>query len=255
MSVFEQFKQLHHQNTPLLLSNVWDVASALVMQEKGMKALATSSSAIADTLGYADGQNISFGELLHVIRRIVACVKLPVSADIEAGYSDTIEGLLANIDLLVEAGVAGINLEDSAPSGTRTLLPADDFVKKITAIKSHLAAKGQHLFINARTDTFLLDIPGKLEETFKRARLYAQAGADSLFVPFIKEPADIQAVVAATKLPVNVLSMKGLPGIDELTSLGVKRISMGGSMYWAQKRALGARLEQVLADRNFESVF
>lgn len=255
MSVYEQFKQLHHQQIPLLLSNAWDVASARVMQEKGIKAIATSSSAIADTLGYADGQNISFGELLHIIRRIVECVEVPVSADIEAGYSSSMEGLLANIDLLVEAGVAGINLEDSAPSGTRTLLPADDFVRKITAIKSHLAAKGQNLFINARTDTFLLDIPGKLEETFVRARLYAQAGADSLFVPFIKESADIQAVVSATQLPVNVLSMKGLPDFDELTTLGVKRISMGGSLYWAQKRALGQRLEQVMADKHFESIF
>ncbi|NLR68945.1 isocitrate lyase/phosphoenolpyruvate mutase family protein [Chitinophaga varians] len=255
MSVYEQFKQLHHQETPLLLSNAWDVASARVMQEKGVKAIATSSSAIADTLGYADGQNISFGELLHIIRRIVACVEVPVSADIEAGYASSTEDLLANIDLLVAAGVAGINLEDSAPSGTRTLLPADDLVKKISAIKSHLAAKGQNLFINARTDTFLLDIPGKLEETFVRARLYAQAGADGLFVPFIKDPADIEAVVSATTLPVNVLAMKGLAGIAELNTLGVKRISMGGSMYWAQKRALGQRLEQVIADGGFESVF
>lgn len=255
MSVYEQFKQLHHQETPLLLSNAWDVASARVMQEKGVKAIATSSSAIADTLGYADGQNISFGELLHIIRRIVACVEVPVSADIEAGYASSTEDLLANIDLLVAAGVAGINLEDSAPSGTRTLLPADDLVKKISVIKSHLAAKGQNLFINARTDTFLLDIPGKLEETFIRARLYAQAGADGLFVPFIKDPADIEAVVSATTLPVNVLAMKGLPGIVELNTLGVKRISMGGSMYWAQKRALGQRLEQVIADGGFESVF
>lgn len=255
MSVFEQFKQLHHQEKPLLLGNAWNVASALVMQEKGIKAIATSSSAIADTLGYADGENITFPELLHIIRRIVQCVKVPVSADIEAGYSHSIEGLLANVDLLVEAGVAGINLEDSAPGNTRSLLPAADFVNKIAAIKAHLAEKKQQLFINARTDTFLLDIPGKLEETFVRARLYAQAGADSLFVPFIKDPADIQAVMSATKLPLNVLSMKGLPGFDELTTLGVKRISMGGSIYWAQKRALGQRLEQVMSDKNFESIF
>lgn len=255
MSVFEKFKSLHHQDTPLLLGNAWNVASARTMQEKGLKAIATSSSAIADTLGYADGENISFPELFHVVRRIVQCVDVPVSADIETGYSNSIEGLLANIDLLVEAGVVGVNLEDSFASASRTLLPAEDFVSKLTAIKEHLAKKGKQLFINARTDTFLLDVPGKLEETFKRARLYEEAGADSFFVPFIKEPADIRAVVGATALPLNVMSMKELPAFSELAALGVKRISMGGSVYWAQKRALGSRLEQIVEDDSFITLF
>lgn len=255
MSDFEKFKSLHHQPEPLLLGNAWNVSSARVMEEKGIRAIASSSSAIADTLGYADGENISFAELLHIVSRIAQSVNVPVSADIETGYSDSIPGLLSNIDQLIAAGIVGINLEDSSASANRTLLPAEDFVKKLAAIRAHLAATKQQLFINARTDTFLLNVPDRLEETFKRARLYEDAGADSLFVPFIQSAEDIRQVVTATQLPLNVLSMKGLPSFTELGKLGVKRISMGGSLFWNMKKTLGERLEEVFADDGFTSLF
>ncbi|WP_160710895.1 isocitrate lyase/PEP mutase family protein [Chitinophaga solisilvae] len=255
MSAYEKFKALHHAEEPLLLCNVWNAASAKIIQEKGFPALATSSSAVADTMGYTDGENIPFPELLQVTERIVKSVDVPVSADIETGYSSDIDGLLRNIDQLLRIGVVGINLEDAAVGESRILPPAADFVKKLSAIRTHLSATGKQLFINARTDTFLLKLPNALEETLIRARIYEEAGADSLFVPFIHNEEDIRQVVNATSLPVNVLAMPQLPSYARLKDLGVKRISMGGSMYWSLGATLRSRIDAILADGDFRAVF
>lgn len=253
MSSYDIFHALHHQPAPLLIGNAWNAHSAQIMQQSGIKAIATSSSAIAGTLGYKDGEQIPFEELFFMVRRIISSVQVPVSADIERGYSSDVQQVIRHITQLHDIGVVGINLEDS--TADEVLLPIDEFRHKLETIKNHLAQKNMRVFINARTDTFLLPVPNALEATFERITAYTAAGADSIFVPFICEPDHIRQVTAASTLPVNVLSMRGLPSFDELQALGVKRISMGGSVWRATYEGLARTLQQIQEQHSFNTIF
>lgn len=244
MNNYQIFKELHYQNTPLLLGNVWNVASARILQDNGITALGTSSSAIANTLGYDDGEQIPFSELFFVIEKIARHVTVPLSADIERGYSNDPAVVVQHIQQLHDIGIVGINLEDSVVGSSRELLPADEFRRKLSFIRNELSRKNIPLFINARTDTYLLEVPDRLNETFKRIKAYEEAGADSIFVPFIRELSDISQVTAATTLPVNVLSMPDLPSFKALGEAGVKRISLGGSAY----RSVNEHLKKLMYD-------
>lgn len=253
MNDFEIFSQLHYENMPLLIGNAWDVASAKLFAENGFKAVATSSAAIADTLGYQDGQNMSFDMLLENSIRIKRNISIPLSVDMERGYAETIPGILENIDQLYDAGIAGINIEDSLADNK--LRSTESFQKIISAIANHLSRKNKQLFINARTDTFLLKVPGALEETLVRAKAYEAAGANGIFVPFIHDLNDIKKIVTATSLPVHVLSMKELPHFGRLADAGVKRISMGSWLYRAMKRWMQQTLTTIQTEQNFNSIF
>jgi 2-methylisocitrate lyase-like PEP mutase family enzyme len=254
MSLYETFAQMHHQTEPLLLANVWNAHTAKIFEKNGYQAIGTSSAAVANTLGYEDGENISFEELLFVVERIVKSVKIPVSVDLEAGYGKTLEEIVQNIKKLIALGVVGINLEDSTPQENK-MIDMNDYVEKVKFIKSELAKDGLKLFINARTDAFLLGLPSPLEETLKRITVYQLAGADSIFVPCIVEKADIAQVVSATNLPINVMCMPNLPSFDELAHLGVKRVSMGNMLSKNLYRKLEASIRQINQDRSFDSLF
>lgn len=208
MNTYETFRQLHQQPEALLLGNAWNAHSARQLEKNGFKAIGTSSTALSHALGYEDGEGMSFDELLYTLRRILASVNIPVSADIESGYSPTVAGLLENIDRLYDAGVAGINIEDSSVTVERQLISRDAFCKKLDAIR-HCIQNNMQLFVNARTDTFLLDVPARLDETLLRLKVYSNAGADGIFVPCVTDIKDICEIVTASVLPVNVLSMPG----------------------------------------------
>jgi 2-methylisocitrate lyase-like PEP mutase family enzyme len=253
MNDFEIFSQLHYSDTPLVIGNAWDVASAKLFEESGYKAVATSSAAIADTLGYQDGQNMSFDMLLENAIRIKRNISIPLSVDMERGYACTIAGILENIDRLYDAGVVGINIEDSLPEGK--LRSTESFQKIISGIANHLSKKNKQLFINARIDTILLKVPGAMEETLNRAKAYEAAGANGIFVPFIYDINEINKIVAATSLPVHVLSMKELPHFNLLAEAGVKRISMGSWVYRAMKRWVQQTITNIQTEQNFNSIF
>jgi 2-methylisocitrate lyase-like PEP mutase family enzyme len=226
------FHSLHAQPTPLLLANVWDVASAKAAQVAGYTAIGTSSAAIADMYGYEDGKGLSFPEVRHLVKRLLACCTLPLTVDMEYGYGDSTAQILGNLQELAELGVAGVNLEDSLiQQGTRILRDPAEFASLLHACRHHLDRNQLPLFINVRTDTFLLDLEDARRETISRGSLYAHNGADGLFVPCITEPADIVAVIEALPLPLNVMCMPTLPDFDTLTRLGVKRISMGNAVH------------------------
>jgi 2-methylisocitrate lyase-like PEP mutase family enzyme len=253
MNDFEIFSQLHYNAKPLVIGNAWDVASAKTYEENGFKAVATSSAAIADSLGYQDGQNMPFDLLVENAARIRRNISVPLSVDMERGYADTIPGILENIDRLCEAGVAGINIEDSMAG--RKLRSTESFQKIVSAVANHLSRKNKQLFINVRTDTVLLKIPDAVEETMHRAKAYEAAGANGIFVPFIYNINDIKKVVAATSLPVHVLSMKELPDFNALAEAGVKRISMGSWVYRAMKRWMHQTIAAIQREQNFNSIF
>ncbi|MCU0481204.1 MAG: isocitrate lyase/phosphoenolpyruvate mutase family protein, partial [Anaerolineae bacterium] len=159
------FKQLHKQENPLLIANVWNVNSAKVFEELNFLALATSSAAVAHTLGYADGEKLPFEELLFIVKRIIASSTLPLSVDIEGGFSRNATIIAENIEKLYHLGVVGINIEDSLVGDKRALMASDEFQNLLIGIKNELAKKNITIFINLRTDTFLLGIPNALDET------------------------------------------------------------------------------------------
>mgnify|MGYP003871498709 FL=1 len=238
-----------------MICNVWDVASAKAAEKQNFKAIGTSSAAIASMLGYEDGEQITFEELLFIVKRIVACSKLPLTVDIEAGYSEDPLVTANYIKMLAEVGVVGVNVEDSQVNETRQLKNANTFAGYLLAIKGQLVKDQIDIFINVRTDVFLLGEGDAVAETQRRAKLYEAAGADGLFVPCITQTEDILSVINATELPVNVMCMPELPDFKTLAGLGVKRISMGNFLFDKLQGSFGVILNDIQRDKSFKSVF
>lgn len=252
MSQYETFFQLHHQSTPLLLGNSWDVSTAKLLEANGFKAIATSSMAVAQSLGYEDGEHMPFELLLQTAKRMQQNITVPLSVDMERGYSNSVEGIIENIVKLHDIGVVGINLEDSVNG---VMEPTDIFYRKISTIANYLAQKNIPLFINARTDAFLVKLPDATAVTLARINQYKNSGASGIFVPFIKNENDIKAVVAATALPVNVLPVPGLPSISTLAAWGVKRISLGSALFNAIKKDIAHKAKQIMEQQSFDHLF
>jgi 2-methylisocitrate lyase-like PEP mutase family enzyme len=254
MNLFETFSQLHQNSAPFLLGNIWDVNSAKVFEANGYKAIGISSQALSNAFGYEDGENLPFDLLLRLAKRVVEVVNIPFSVDLEGGYSRTIDGIVENINKLHDAGVAGINLEDTIAGANRQFQPVADFQKTLSAVADHISRNNLRLFLNIRTDGFLLGMPTALAETLTRIKSYEGSGANGIFVPCITNRNDIKAVVDATKLPINVMCMPGLPDFEELGSLGVKRISMGPFMFSKVYDHAGKLAKAVMSDKNFSSI-
>ncbi|MBL1408624.1 isocitrate lyase/PEP mutase family protein [Sphingobacterium faecale] len=225
---YTKFKKLHQQEELLVLGNVWDAQSALLAEESGFQALGTSSHAIANLLGYPDGEKISVDEILFMIERIVKAVDIPVSVDFEAGYADDPQQVATNVGRLVDLGVVGINIEDGKViKEGRQLQSADLLQQKIQAIK----ACHRNIFINARIDTYTTKHANALEESIKRASMYQDAGADGLFVPLAEKKSDIESLLQCCSLPINLFLTSKLPSIAELSRMGIKRLSHGAKIY------------------------
>ncbi len=253
---FELFNDLHHQPKPLLIGNVWNAQSARVFEKQKIKAIATSSSAVAETLGYADGEQMSFEEYLFVIRLIRKSVDLPLSVDLEWGYGKDAAEITENIKQLSEAGVVGINIEDSIiQNGKRSLVDANAFAKKLGEINQYLTSLGVKMFINVRCDTFLLNVPNPVEESMTRMMAYQQTGVHGLFFPCITNLTDIKALVQKTKLPISVMCMPGLPDFIQLHDAGVKRISMGNFLNQSVYQQLEKHITTIVQQEKFASLF
>ncbi|MBC8755747.1 isocitrate lyase/phosphoenolpyruvate mutase family protein [Kordia sp. YSTF-M3] len=250
-----EFKQLHQQKTPLLIYNVWDVPSAKVAEKLNAKAIGTSSSAIAQLLGYNDGEELSFSELEYIVKRISANTKLSLSVDLEAGYSRNPAQIVQHITKLHNLGVVGINIEDSIVDEERTLLDAAEFSKTLSEITSQLQKDKIEIFINVRTDTFLLNVANVLEETKKRIKLYENAGASGIFIPCIEKEADIKLMTETTKLPINVLCMPKLPNFNILKQVGVQRISMGNFLFDHMYNQLEKMSKEIITQQSFNAIF
>ena len=254
-SNFQKFKQLHQQNDLLVLPNAWNAKSALIFEEKQFPAVATSSAAVAESLGYSDGEGMPFTDYLLIIKRIVSAIRVPLTVDIEMGYGKTNAEVYTNILKLVELGVAGINIEDSIINQSkRTLKDTKTFGSTIEYIKNRLEAEQLKLFINIRCDTYLLNIEKKREETITRLKVYETTGADGIFLPCISNENDIAEAVNNTKLPVSVMCIPGLPGFAALNKLGVKRVSMGPFMFNKIYDNIGRLSETIDTSKNFSSI-
>ena len=236
----ETLRKLHHGPRILILANAWDVVSARIIEDLGAPAIATTSAGIAAALGYQDGEQISRDEMLEVVARIAAAVRVPVSTDFEAGYSNTLEGLAESIQVLISAGAVGLNFEDITGPNESDHVDLATQIKKIQTIREvSKAALGVQLVINARTDIYLLPIgpeATRFERTVERLRAYRQAGADCVFAPAVKDAETIARLIKAVDAPLNILLMPGCPSINEMEKLGVARVSAGSGI---MRSALG----------------
>lgn len=227
-----KFLKLHSSPSIFLLANAWDVVSAKIFELEGFQAIGTTSAGISATLGYPDGQHIVIEDTIRVIRHIVQQVDLPVSADIEAGYSSSTEGIVKSVREVLNAGAVGINLEDGTGQGEKPLYDKQIMKERIGAIREMSEHEGIHLFINARTDVFLTslrNIKRKIKQTVERASAYIEAGADGIFVPDIEDlnKEVIKILVKEIHAPLNIIGGAGKPTITELEQMGVARVSFG----------------------------
>lgn len=233
----ERFAALHRPGDPVLLYNIWDVGSAVAVKEAGALALATGSHSLAEANGFPDGEGIPFNLFLDCIRRIVAGVNIPVSADFEGGFAADPAHLAEHARLLAETGAVGCNFEDQV-IGDEGLHPLEEQARRVAAVVE------SGLWVNARTDLFLKRlIAGEnpndrslLGEALERAHAFAGAGAHSFFVPGVSDLDLIADICAASPLPVNVIKGDAME-IAATAKAGVARISWGPRPWrWAMDR-------------------
>jgi 2-methylisocitrate lyase-like PEP mutase family enzyme len=232
------FRALHHGDEVLLLPNAWDAASAAIFRQLGARAIATTSAGLAWACGFADGDVLPREDLLAAVRRIRRVIgDLPLSIDVEGGYSDDPQAVAELIERLVDLGVAGINIEDG---GRDTSLLAT----KIEAIVQRC-----DVFVNARCDVYLRELAAgddAVRETIARGKRYAQAGAGGLFVPGLDDTQAMAAIARDVTIPLGVFAVPGLPAASELFAAGVRRLSAGESLaalaYGAAREAAEAFL-------------
>jgi 2-methylisocitrate lyase-like PEP mutase family enzyme len=225
----ELFHNLHHSGRLLILPNIWDSLGAMLLRDLGYPAIATASASVAFANGYDDGENISFDELLMLLKKIILNVDIPVTADIESGYAENEQQLKKNIQQLIEAGIAGINLEDT-DKHTNSLLPIERQCEKIRLIRNVCEEMNTQLVINARTDVYIHNKDNginNLEETIKRGIAYKAAGAGCFYPITMQNPGDITLTVKQLQMPVNILLMPGIPELADLQNMGVARVSLG----------------------------
>lgn len=241
-------KKLHHSGKMLVLPNIWDAAGAVLLENLGYPAVATASAAIARAHGYEDGERIPFDFLLGIVAQIVKAVNVPVTVDIEAGYAADNEMLKTNIRRLIAAGVAGINIEDSDVR-THELLPVAEQVERLKVIGRAAERENTRLFLNARTDVFLLNPElaedQKLALAIERGRAYVEAGADGIYPIFATGEETLKTLVNALKVPVNVIAKSDVPDLDVLQRLGVARVSFGPNVHRATLLSMEALMREV----------
>jgi 2-methylisocitrate lyase-like PEP mutase family enzyme len=250
-----RFRSLHQDGT-LLLANVWDVASAVVVAGPGARVLATTTAGMSWSEGRPwlgdDGYGLSREEMLLGLSRIVSGTDLPVTLDIQDGFGSSPEDVAATVGSVVAAGAVGINLRDSrAPDGG--LYGGDEQAARIHAARVAAWEAGlSDLYINARTDVFLSGVgfPGiRLPHTLARARVYSTAGADCLFVPGLRDLETIRQLVHESPLPINVLFGPESPDIAALADAGVRRISTGVGLAQAAYALVDDTARQLFSGR------
>lgn len=228
-----RFLNLHRPGDPLLLPNPWDQGSAKLLASLGFRALATTSSGFAATLGRLDG-SVSVDEALAHAAAIVAATDLPVSADLENCFADDSGGVARTVTLAAQTGLAGCSIEDfSGQSLYETALAAE----RVAAAAEAAHTGPVRLVLTARAENYLRGRPD-LADTITRLQAYQAAGADVLYAPGLTSLADIRQVVTAVDRPVNVLAMPGTPAVSELAGAGVSRVSVGGAFAFAALAAL-----------------
>jgi 2-methylisocitrate lyase-like PEP mutase family enzyme len=229
----ELLRSLHRPGDPVVFVNVWDAASARIVESLGFPAVATTSAGVAFCEGFPDGQRIGLVGMLAGVSRVCRAVSVPVSADLEGGYGESIEDAIATAKGAIAAGAAGLNFEDGHADSDR-LVDARLQADRIAAMRQVAKEYNVPLVINARTDVFLNEIgpeADRMREAIARGRLYHAAGADCIFVPGVTAPEAIAQLVRELEAPLNVLTGAKAPPVGEMARLGVARLSFGSGTY------------------------
>jgi len=253
----EAFRAMHSGPEVLLLPNVWDVASARIVEDAGFPAIATTSAGIAFAQGFPDGQKIPADCMMSAIAAIAAAVSVPVTADVEAGYGTTPEAAATTARNVIEAGAVGMNFEDATGDPAHPLADLSLQSERIRAIRETASKFDVPLVLNARTDVYLLQVGAaatRYDETVKRLQAFRDAGADCAFAPGLRDAATIGRLVADLKCPVNILAGPGSPSVAELSALGVKRISLGSGPMRAAMGFLRRLAEEVKTSGTYTSL-
>lgn len=226
----KRFRDLH--DNFLILPNAWDAGSAHLIAQTGAAAIATSSGAQSWAQGIPDGRSLDQADVLANVKRIVDAVNLPVSADVENGYADSPDSVRDTIAAFIETGIVGINFEDSGAPDT-ALYEVDAQAQRIAAARAAANSADVDLFINARTDVFLLAVgeeEGRLDDVIARGNAYREAGADGLFIPGLLDTDALSTLARETGLKINAMWLPGAPTPDQLRGAGVTRYSAGTAL-------------------------
>ena len=254
----ERLRAMHHAPlAPLILPNAWDAASARIIEQAGFPAIATTSAGVAWSLGYPDGERMSRATMLAAVGRIAARVRVPVTADLEAGYGPGPEDAAATATGAIEAGAVGFNFEDATDDAAHPLFAMSQQVERIQAARQAGAAAGVPLVINARTDVYLAQVGApdtRFAETVRRLAAYRDAGADCLFAPGLSDAATIGALVRELGAPLNILAGPHSPPVRELAALGAARISLGGAVMRAALAFTQRAVTELREQSSFETI-
>jgi 2-methylisocitrate lyase-like PEP mutase family enzyme len=227
-SRIDEFHRLHSSGC-FVMPNPWDVGSARALEQLGFKALATTSAGLAWTLGCADTQ-VTRDQMLHHLRQVAAAVSVPVNADFEGGYAVGPDDVAANVTLAADTGIAGLSIEDASGDEAHPLFEFDLAVERIAAARRAIDESGTGIVLTGRSEGFVRGRPD-IDETIRRLRAYAEAGADCLYAPRIDNLEHVSAIVAAVSpKPVNLLINAPFVTVAEAAQLGVRRISVGGTL-------------------------
>jgi 2-methylisocitrate lyase-like PEP mutase family enzyme len=252
------FRSFHSAETPLLLANAWDPASARLVEQAGARAVATTSAGVAWGLGAADGNRVDVEQVIALTARIVAAVHVPVSVDLESGFGADAAAVGETVRRVIAAGAVGVNIEDAHTEPVSPLRPAGEQAARIAAVCGAGEAAGVPLFVNARIDTYLLgvgDEAGRLRETLDRARVYLDAGADGIFVPGVTDPVVVAALAEGIDgAPLNILTGPGAPAVAELAKAGAARISLGSAVAQAAYAVVRRATRELETDGTYSAL-
>jgi 2-methylisocitrate lyase-like PEP mutase family enzyme len=251
-----RFRKLHEQGC-FVIPNPWDAGTARYLHHLGFQALATTSSGFAFSHGLPDSsQAVPREMVLGHFAAIVDATPLPVNADFQAGYGDDPAGVAESVALCVGSGVAGLSIEDSTGDGTRPLYEMPVALERLRAAREAIDASSRDVLLTARAECYLVGHPNPLEESIRRLRSYAEAGADVLYAPGVRKPEEIRAMVAAVApRPLNVLmgSHSGLR-VGDLAEMGVRRISVGSALSRAAWTGFIRAAKAMAEDGSFEGL-
>jgi 2-methylisocitrate lyase-like PEP mutase family enzyme len=252
-----RFLELHQGPPILVLPNAWDAASARIYEEAGFPAIGTTSAGIAFSMGLPDGERIRFEEMMIAVSRITSSVRVPVSADIEAGFGRTAEATAGSCREVLDAGAVGVNLEDASGDAGRPLVDSVLHSEKVRAARETAAKERIHLVINARTDVFLRSVgepQTRLAEAVRRANAYRDAGADCLFVPGVSDSETIERLVREIGAPINILAGPETPPVSQLEQIGVRRVSLGSGPMRASLAFLKRMADEIRREGTWQTL-
>ena len=252
----EALLSLHHDGDLLVLPNIWDPIGARILAAKGYPAVATASAAVSASLSYDDGEKIKRSTLIDVLRRIARSVDVPVNADIESGYGESISELEVTTQQVIESGVAGINLEDRLERGD-ALRPVEEQCRRISTIRQIADGEGVHLVINARVDSFVsasFTNEQAMEEAVTRARAYVAAGADCIYPIGPGDEATVRILRERIESPINILASHTAAPLSLLREIGINRVSFGPYVFRACLRKFADIAEGLRNDGDYAGI-